>query len=250
MKKYIFLILCLLAIMLAGCSEETKEPIVTYEVTTTEATTQGPTLAEPEEPMVTEQQTPEEPKMPYELVYSVAKTSRDSVGNVWLNVIAAVKNTSDEPICLKQSSLIVSTQSQELASIEDAVCYPNLIDPGDYGYYSERIRVELDVNEALHVDVQPNVERAIEMGKQTIEDYQLYDLAYGIEVHGSYEPKVKEGIVCIVAVLFDLNGDPVAILSDYIDASQTQFVLSSDKLPEGLHSSLVTAKIYAYPYEG
>lgn len=236
--------------MLAGCSEETKEPIVTYEVTTTEATTQGPTVSESEEPTLTETQTPEEPKMPYELVYASAETSRDTVGNVWLNVVAAVKNTSDEPICLKNTSLIVSAANEELASIEDAVCYPNVIEPGAYGYYCERTRMELDVNEALSIEVQPNVERAVDVTNQQIEDYQLYDLAYGIEVHGSYEPQVKEGIVCIAAILFDLNGDPVAILSDYIDASQTQFVLSSDKLPEGLHSSLVTAKIFAYPYEG
>jgi len=249
MRRYIFLIICALAFVLAGCSEEKPEPVVTYEVSTTEATTQGPSLSETEEPD-SEQRAPEEPKMPYELVHAYAETSRDAVGNVWLNVVAAVKNTSDEPICLRQSTLLVSTASTELVSIEDAVCYPNVIEPGDCGYYCERCRVELDVNETLRVEVQPNVERAIGMSNQTVEDYRLYDLAYGIEVHGTYEPQVKEGIVCVAAILFDLNGDPVAILSDYIDASQTQFVLSSDKLPEGLHSSLVTAKIFVCPYEG
>ena len=63
MKRYIFL-LCLLALVLGGCSEDTKEPIVTYEITTTEVTTSGPTVTEPTEPPSSEQPSVSMPTMP------------------------------------------------------------------------------------------------------------------------------------------------------------------------------------------
>lgn len=256
MKKYIccILLFCMLSAIFAGCSNETEAPVVTYEPSTTAPTTQAPsTSAEPTEETTTEAieaTQPSEPRNPYEMVYSSAKTQRDSVGNIWLNVVAAFENTSDEPLHLSYSTICVFSGDEEVLRVEDVLSHPNVIEPGEYGYYFEQSRVDLDENAELRVEVYPNAERAIGLTKQLIEDIQIHDWAYGIKIYGNYEPQQDSGLVCIAAILKDENGNAFAIITDYFDVSETQFVLSSDRLPEGLRSTDVYAEVYAYPYAG
>ena len=242
----------MLAILLAACSAETTEPVTTYEVLTTAETTTPPTIELPSETTAAPEttQAPSEPAEPFKQVYSSVTTQRDAVGNIWLNTFAAVKNTGNEAITFPKATLTVFDGEEEIKVIEDVVCYPNVIEPGECGYFFEQGPMDIAEGSDLRVEVAANLERAVGLTKQTVRDIQVYDLAYGIEIYGAYEPQVESGLVCIAAIVFDLNRDPIAILSDYIDASEIQFVLSSDKLPEGIRSSDVEVQVYAYPYEG
>lgn len=256
MKKHIVFLLaiCLIVSTLCACGKEAAPTVVTYEKDTTEATTQAPQTTAPEttEPASVTEPTGEAHTAFYEMTYSSARIQRDSVGNLWLNVMISLVNQSQETISLPYSTISIYADGEEVLQLEDVICYPQILEPGETGYYFEQCQVDLDENLELTAETSPNVERANDMKKYAVEDIQLRDSAFGVEVYGMYRTdEAVSGLMCAAVVLFDLEGKPFAVLSDYFDASAKEFILSSDKLPEGLRTTDISSYIaYVYPYAG
>lgn len=256
MKKYIVFLLtiCLLATTLFACGKEAEPTVVTFEKDTTEATTQPPQTSPTEttEPTTIPEPTGEVHTVYYEMTHSSARIERDSVGNLWLNVMISFMNKSEETISLPYSTIYIYANGEEVMQLEDVMCYPQILEPGETGYYFEQRQVDLDESLELTAETSPNVERANGMIKYAVEDIQLRDSAFGVEVYGMYQTEeAVSGLMCAAVVLFDLEGKPFAVLSDYFDASEKEFILSSDKLPEGLRVSDISSYIaYVYPYAG
>jgi len=255
MKKRIGLFLaCMLCLGLFACDAQTDVDVITYEPETTqhmqpseESMTQ-PTIL----PEIPEETQPQEPIEYIELVYSSAKTRRDNVGNIWMDVLVGFRNVSQEEICLSYSNIDVFADGEHLMTLTDAVCYPVSIEPGETGYYFEQVQADLNENAELTVQMQPNIERANHIVRYPVEDVQVRDSAFGVEIYGMYQSEEDpEGLLVAAVVLYDLDNEPIAVLSDIFSASTKEFILSSDKLPEGLSSQDISSYIaYVYPYEG
>lgn len=255
MKKLlcIFLLCCLMFV--TACSEETQPIVVTYDQSTTQKTSATePTMEEPTESESTEAHTasPTVVAPKYEVCYSSVWVQRDSVGNAWLNVIAEVKNVSDEPLSLTQGTILVFANEEHVLTLEDAVCYPRVLEPGQIGYYFEQSQAYVQEDAQLRVEIESNVERANDLALYVDESSQIYDSAYGVEVRGTFPADIEaEGILCVAVILYDTEQKPFAVLYDYIDSETNEFTLSSDKLPEGLRKEDISSHIvYVYPYGG
>lgn len=259
MKKHIvyIVVLCLLALIFAGCSDAQKPAVVTPATSSQESTTDTPTTAEPTSEAPTteppsEQETESQGQTAYEQVYAAATTHRDGVGNIWLNVIVAYENTGSEPLYLDYSTIAVYSGGEEVIRLDSVVAYPQVIEPGQIGYYFEEKQVDFAENDTLTLQMEPRINATTAREHFPIDDVQLRDAAFGVEVHGMFEvPAQVSGLVCVSAILFDLEGNPITVLYDYVDASATDFVLSSDKLPEDVSIEDISSCIaFAYLYEG
>lgn len=248
MKKLLAYFLVFLMITLCACGKESTADVVTYDTSTTES------VATTEDTEPTEEST-QEPTQPivrehYEMVYSAAKTQRDAVGNIWLNVIAAFENISEETIYMEYSDIAVYAEGEETIVLEQVPCFPQVLAPGQVGYYFEQRQVDIDEDKPLLLEMMPNIHRSEPVELFAVEDMQIRDSAYGVEIQGMFDAKNAGGLVCVAVVLFNLDGDPFFVLFDYVSAAENGFVLSGDKLPEGLKNSDISSYIaYAYTYE-
>lgn len=253
MKKLIFvLLLCM--VLLSACAQDSATDVVTYapktEQTedTTEPTSESESEAEPSETA----STGFSKMQSYEVTYSSVTTQRDSVGNSWINVLLTVQNTGSNPICLTDSSISIYADEELALTIDGAVCYPRVLEPGQVGYYFEQQPGFLEEGKKLSAQIDTNMENANQLPQFTVEDSQIYDAAFGIEIYGAFPTDFEaEGLLCVAAVLFDTEQKPFAVLCDYIEADANEFTLSSDKLPEGLSAQDVSSHVvYVYPYAG
>ena len=249
MKKLLCLFVLFCVILSVGCAVESAPTVETFEQDTTQPTTE-PTTEATEPTTLPTENNEEPPKMAsYVVEYTSVKMQRDSVGNSWLNVIVTVKNTGEEAIRLTDGTIAAFADDEQVLLIENATCYPNILRPGEIGYYFEQDPTYVEDGRELRVEFGANMERASADNAQFIvEDSQVYDAAFGVEVRGAFSESVQ-GIVC-AAVLFDMEQKPFAVLYEYFDEMTNEFTLSSDKLPEGLSKEDVASHIvYVYRYE-
>lgn len=247
MKKLLCILLLFCVLLSVGCAKESLPAVETFDQSTTR-TTEEPTL-ESTEPTAMPTHTDEEPPKlsSYGVEYTSVKMQRDSVGNAWLNVIVTVKNTGEEAIRLTDGCIVVFAEEQQVLTIEDATCYPSVLQPGESGYYFEQVLKYVDENCEFRVDFGANMEKASSEITQFVVDSQVYDAAFGVEVRGTLSESAQ-GVVC-AAVLFNTEQKPFAVLYEYFDEPTDEFTLSSDKLPEGLTKEDVSSHIvYVYPY--
>ncbi len=253
MKKLLAccLLSCLLITFFSACREQEPAEVITYDTNTTAPTSEPAETQEPTSEPQEDTQTAPTTLKHFEMAYASAQTQRDAVGNIWLNVIVAYQNVGNETIRLDYGDIRVYSDGEEGIVLEDVPCYPNVLEPGQMGYYFEQRQVDMDENKRLYVEMLPDSTTSEPLTHYTVEDVQIRDSAYGIEIEGMYEATAASGLVCVAVVLYNLESDPFFVLFDYISAGNNSFVLSADKLPEGLKSTDISSYVaYAYGYEG
>lgn len=251
MKKHLsfLLIFCLLAALFTACSDEKEASVVTIESTTTESeinsTEDTSTELIDESSEETTEETTEE-SLPYETAFSSLRITQDSDGNDWLSVLVAYENTGDTPLFLNYSTMTVYADDEEI-DLEDVAAYPQVIAPGETGYYFEQVHIDFEPTAAsfeINAQIEPtDAETTVFYEVQNI---RCRNSAFGLEVSG--ELNASGGLVCVCAILFDADGNPVAVLSDYLSADETGFVLSGDKV-DLTAEELSDCVVYAYPYD-
>ena len=252
MKKLLALIMAISMLMITACSEEAAPTVETFDQNTTEST--EATTAESTEPDILEIPTDDfEPvDVGCEVQYSSVKTHRDSVGNVWIDAIAEVKNTGSEAICLTPATMVIYANDVAICTLEDVECFPKVIEPGQVGYYFEQSQQYVDEDAALTMELDPSMERANGIAQYMIEDSQLVPTAFGVGVQGAY-PMHDDltGMIRVAAILFDHDQKPMAVLFTDLEGEDNHFVLESDKLPEDWSMESISSYIvYVYRYAG
>lgn len=263
MKKHLVLLLIFAIVLsgLAACSEEKGETVVTSSTTLAGNETDETGLPDDsdEDPSssTTEDLPTDEPTFSMEtredciLTHSAVSTHRDSQGNTLLNVMVGYTNTSDAPLMLDYCIITVNDDGEDILTLTDVPAYPSVIAPGETGYYFQQEYVDFETSERLGLSFMPSIHACEEREYFPVSQAQILDAAFGIEVSGTVDvPSDKSGLMEICAILFDADGLPATVLFDYVDASEASFILSTDKLPEGMTAeSFSDCAVYACLYE-
>ena len=247
MKKLIVLLLCLSLTLLAACGDREEPATESAVIETTEETTEAPAET-------TEVPTETEEPGPLETVSVSAGLHHDSVGNVWLQFIGAYRNCGEEPLQLDYMDVTVSAAGAEEIALTSVEPYPQVIAPGETGYYYEMKRVDLGDAAELSADPEVSWTPAEEPVRYKAEELTVRDTPYGLEAAGTLEKSAlqEENMICVAAVLLDEESGPLAVLFDYFTPEDLAngFVLSGSQLPEELHAADVSkCLLFAYPYE-
>ena len=262
MKRLLCLIsaLCLL-LCLCACNSApvpSESSTVPSSAATSEATTEATT--EPTYASTTEAPTTTAPQSLYELGACSVRTYRDENGTIWAMGIAEIVNTGDKPLYLDYGSFELRNSADEVVMTADAIAaYPQILLPGESGYYFEVVEPDLPDTEALTLYVTPDVcEAEVECVRYTVTDTRLKNSPYGgLELWGKVENATDSDgeLVCIAAVLLDAEDKPLGllttILTDQLKAgTASEFTVESFMLPTELKTSEVAQTlIFAYPLQ-
>lgn len=256
MKRWIavFCVLCML-LSLCACGEETavtEEP-TTEPVVTEPASTEPPTT----EPASTEPPTTEAPD-PYRVVENKVQIYQVSSGTVWALATISVENTGTENLWMDYASITLKDMAGKTVAVMDSVsAYPQILKPGETGYYCDTIALDLAELATLiafmEADIRPTEKEA---QRYTFSNVTLTDTSFGgilLEGTVNNDTETAGELVCISAILLDETGGTLGFISGYLDQTlaageSKSFSYESFMLPEGLDTRFISSYVlFAFP---
>lgn len=269
--KRVIVILVALGLLLSGCSGHTDADIEAarqegyqngYEAGLADA------KSTPQSAMPAPSATPEASEAPaqesvtdYQITYQNAVCWVNSIGTVWVQVIAEITNTGTAPLYLSSGSYDLEDAAGNLIASERLVSeYPDVILPGEKGYlYDETTLDKLSEPIELVFIPRVSVEKAkIPQISLPVSDVEISDGKYGkIDVMGRIENNTTEAqsMVYIVAVMYDAEGLPIClaftILTDDLAVGDLiGFEFSTFSLPKSVTAdSVASYAVFAYPLQ-
>ena len=258
MKRWIA-VLCVLCMMLCLCACD-KQPSAT-ETPTSEAPVSEPASTEPTttEPVSTEPSETEPPE-PYEIVGNRVQVYQVSSGTIWALAIISVENTGTESLWLDYAAITLKTVTgKEVAVMDSVSAYPQILAPGETGYYCDTMALDLADKDTLiatmEADIQPTDREQL---RYNFADVTLNDTPFGgMLLEGTVENNTETDgdLVCVCAIMFDEALYPIGFISGYLDGSlgageSASFSYESFMLPEGLESKFVYRyTLFGFPLE-
>lgn len=265
--KRLLCLFCALCLLFGLCAchsapTPTESSTASASAPTSESTTQARTepSTEPTTEASTEIPTTAAPQSDFELGACTVETYRDENGTIWAMGIAEIVNKSDTPLYLDYGTFAFRGGDDTLVMTADAIAaYPQVLMPGESGYYFEVVEPDLPDTEPLQLTVTPDIRKAeVESVRYTVTDTQLRNSPYGgLELFGKVENTTDADgeLVCIAAVLLDAEGKPIGllttILTEKLNAGSTaEFTLESFMLPSELKASTAAQTLcFAYPLQ-
>lgn len=201
-------------------------------------------------------------KASYEVVYSNARTWVNSIGTAWVQSVFEVKNTGTVPLYLSSGAYDLEgtdgllVKSRSLVSV-----FPQVINPGESGYYYEETTLDnAPANGELVIIPRPDVREAkVEHIRYPITDFQLSKGSYGrgIKMMGRVEntSAEKQSLVYVSAVFLDENNNPIGVNSTIImesiePGSKIGFESSTSSLPVDITiDKIARYAVFAYPWK-
>ncbi len=260
MKRFLCLIsaLCLLFALCACDSaseptEDSSDPSSSTAEPTTEPTTE-PTSEPTTEPSSSA------PQSAYEIGMCNAASYRDENGTIWAMGIAEIVNTGDTALFLDYGSFELRDGKDAVVMTAESIsAYPQVILPGESGYYFEVVEPDLPETEALTLAVTPDVREAeVDCLRYDVTDTLLRNSPYGgLELLGKVENNTDTDgeLVCVAAILLDKEGAPLGLLTTILTetlpkGAKTDFSAASFMLPSELTAAQVAnLLIFAYPLQ-
>jgi hypothetical protein len=251
MKKLLLLFLVLLMISISACffpppqrAERTNTP--------------SPTANLQEEPPNGPQEDIQS-ELTYEITFTNAVTWTSSIGTGWIQVIVEVLNNGTLPLYLSSGTIDLEDESGAfLSSIRFVSAYPDIIEPGEKGYYIESTFFDEDI-ESIVVLPRPDVRRArIDNIRFDVSEFSLSESRYGgINMRGRVENTHYETheMLYIVAILLDENDNPIAhiftILMELFSPSDIiGFESSTSSIPPNITvDDVARYEVFAYPLQ-
>lgn len=265
--KRLFSLISALCLLLCLCACDSA-PIQNTTSTDSSSTAPSKTTAEPStepstEPTAdatTEAPISTAPQGVYELGACSVRTYRDENGTIWAMGIAEITNTCNKPLYLNYGAFELRNSADEIVMTADAVAaYPQILLPGESGYYFEVVEPDLPDTETLTLNVTPDVcETEAESIRYTVTDTRLKDSPYGgLELWGKVENTTASNgeLVCIAAVLLDAEDKPLGLLTTVLPeqlkaGTASEFNLDSFMLPAELKTAEVAQTlIFAFPLQ-
>ena len=248
MKKLFALTLVLvLALLCAACGSEPSAPA--EDINPSEPAAASEIFPEPAEPAG---------EADYEITYAKTNAWTDSTDSVWTQTIVEFTNTGSKNLLMNPCSYDLEDASGKLVeSQRPALCYPNVLAPGEKGYlYNEAILdgpVEGDLTVLPHEQIE---EAWVDLIRLEVSEVELSSDDFGsILIRGKIENTTGEEwkLVDVVAILYDAEGSCVAladtIFTDPIAPGEKRdFELSTLFIPEDITiDTIANAVVYAYP---
>ena len=207
----------------AAPSEPSSEP-----VPSTEESSSAPSKTEP-------------PTASFKVTDQRLNVYRNRAEEFWGQVIAAVQNTGDAPIYLQNSTFhITDAEGKSLASDTTVSAYPQIVAPGETGYYYAETYLETESAEGLMLEFTPQVSVSAQQAvAYTVENPNLQDSRYGgmeLRVTLSNSAAQDTRHYCVAVLLFDAEGK---LLGQFYD-------VPSVKVPAG-GSAVLELSSYMLP---
>ena len=207
----------------AAPSESSSEP-----VPSTEESSSAPSKTEP-------------PTASFKVTDQRLNVYRNRAEEFWGQVITAVQNTGDAPIYLQDSTFhITDAEGKSLASDTTVSAYPQIVVPGETGYYYAETYLETESAEGLTLEFTPQVSVSAQQAvAYTVENPDLQDSRYGgmeLRVTLSNSTAQDTRHYCVAVLLFDAEGK---LLGQFYD-------VPSVKVPAG-GSAVLELSSYMLP---
>lgn len=207
----------------AAPSEPSSEP-----VPSTEESSSAPSKTEP-------------PTASFKVTDQRLNVYRNRAEEFWGQVIAAVQNTGDAPIYLQNCTFhITDAEGKSLASDTTVSAYPQIVAPGETGYYYAETYLETESAEGLTLEFTPQVSVSAQQAvTYTVENPDLQDSRYGgmeLRVTLSNSTAQDTRHYCVAVLLFDAEGK---LLGQFYD-------VPSVKVPAG-GSAVLELSSYMLP---
>lgn len=207
----------------AAPSEPSSEP-----VPSTEESSSAPSKTEP-------------PTASFKVTDQRLNVYRNRAEEFWGQVIAVVQNTGDAPIYLQNSTFhITDAEGKSLASDTTVSAYPQIVAPGETGYYYAETYLETESAEGLTLEFTPQVSVSAQQAvTYTVENPDLQDSRYGgmeLRVTLSNSAAQDTRHYCVAVLLFDAEGK---LLGQFYD-------VPSVKVPAG-GSAVLELSSYMLP---
>lgn len=207
----------------AAPSEPSSEP-----VPSTEESSSAPSKTEP-------------PTASFKVTDQRLNVYRNRAEEFWGQVITAVQNTGDAPIYLQDSTFhITDAEGKSLASDTTVSAYPQIVAPGETGYYYAETYLETESAEGLTLEFTPQVSVSAQQAvAYTVVNPDLQDSRYGgmeLRVTLSNSTAQDTRHYCVAVLLFDAEG---SLLGQFYD-------VPSVKVPAG-GSAVLELSSYMLP---
>ena len=184
----------------------------------------------------------------------------DSIGSKWVQIICPVTNTGTKNLYLSAGTMDLEDTDGNLVDSKTMVSvFPEVIQPGETGYYYEETTLSEDSPEELTVVPHVKVDEAkVDCLRLTVSDVNITDEDYmGIKVTGRVENDTEEEakLVYVTAFLYDADNNLLAsvftILPDALPAGEKiGFSASGLSLPDSITADMVDHyEAYAYPQQ-
>lgn len=192
----------------------------------------------------------------YKIGDAVASVRTDSIGSTYVTVSWSVKNTGTTNLYLKSSTADVENSKGEL---EDTISmingYPDVIKPGETGYYYESSLYDGKAKSDLKLIPHADIEKAsVDCIRYKISEVKVTDEQYlGAKILGRVENTTDEtgSLVEVAAILFDSNGKLIGTEFTYLDndlAAGDKVAFECSSLNTELKASdIAKYEVYAYP---
>lgn len=188
------------------------------------------------------------------------KTWLDSIGYEHALVYYEILNTSDKPLYCSAGKAELETSDGKLVKSSDMIsCYPQIIEPGEKGYYAESLLLDSPVEGELSLYSKPKAEPAkVKNIRLDVTEVSFEDSMLGVKARGRVRNKTGEdvdGMIYIAVMLYDFNGDFLGNISTVLteeieDGDRTSFEATALSLPSGTKAADIGSYItFAYPYQ-
>ena len=197
----------------------------------------------------------------YEITYKNVESWVNLIGSTRVQVIAEIKNTGSIPIYLSSSSYdLEDSNGQLIASKSSVSTYPDVIKPGEKGYMYSETSLDNPVDGDINLIPRISAKKAkVSCIRYNISDVTITDTTYyGPKMIGRIENTTEEdedGIIYVVAILYNLDKKPIGLLTDVIlddlnVGAKIGFEATSLSLPETVTASSIDSYlVYAYPMQ-
>ena len=242
MKRSILILLACLLVLLCACTAKPVPEPTEPQESSSAAPSEPSTEPEPstEESSSAPSET-EPPTASFEVTDQRLNVYRNRAEEFWGQVIAAVQNTGDAPIYLQDSAFrITDADGKSLASDATASAYPQVVAPGETGYYYTETYLETEAADGLTLEFTPQVSvSAQQKVEYTVENPDLQDSRYGgMELRVTLINSTAQDTrhYCVAVLLFDAQG---SLIGQFYD-------VPSVKIPAG-GSAVLELSSYMLP---
>lgn len=166
---------------------------------------------------------PSDEKVEYQITYTNVALDMNSIGTVWVSVIAEVTNTGNTDLYLSSGSFDLEDESGKLVKVISLVSvYPQIISPGEKAYYYDSTTIDnVSENANLSVILQPDIVKSkTDKISFPVTNVEISNREYGgVEAVGRVEntSQEDESMLYIAVILFDSNDNPLLVLFDIED---------------------------------
>ena len=256
MKRSVLLLLACVLTLLCACAAkpEPTEPQESSSAAPSESSTEPAPSTEESGSASSET---EPATASFEVTDRRLNVYRNRAEEFWGQVITAVQNTGDAPIYLQDSTFrITDAEEKSLASDTTVSAYPQIVAPGETGYYYAETYLETESAEGLMLEFTPQVSVSAQQAvAYTVENPDLQDSRYGgmeLRVTLSNSTAQDTRHYCVAVLLFDAEGK---LLGQFYDVPSVKvpaggaagLELSSYMLPDTVtKAEIADYRILAY----